>query len=160
MRKGLIVAVCAILLGTCLIFTGCDGDDDALAGVWLWQSSSWTGPFMGMTLTFDHTYLAGFGATLSIEVDADSDGTFAAVVVADDVSGGDLTGTVTGTWEASDTEITITANGQTAVVPYTVSGDTLTVTLTTDQLVALSGEPLPAAYWWFSGGTAVVTLTR
>jgi hypothetical protein len=115
---------------------------------------------MGMTLTFDHDYLAGFGASLSIEVDADSDGTFTATVVADNVSGGDLSGTVTGTWESSDTDITITANGQTAVLPYTASDDTLTVTVTADQLAALSGQPLPAAYWWFSGGVAVVTLTR
>lgn len=176
MRKLLTVfgGMLVVLLAAVLVLS-CDGDggggngggDDGgdtaglLVATWTWTHSSWTGPGLPTSpWIFTPAILEGFGASLNVAIEMRSDGTLTASVLADDVSGGDLEQSITADWAATATDITVTYQGRSITVPYALDGDQLTVTISIDQILQVTGETLPAAYTIFDGATVDATLSR
>lgn len=113
-------SVLAALVSTAVLtlgLIGCGGDDDSatnsLVGNWALISVS-DGT---MTLTVDTAMVSG---SLNLKSDGTAIGAFTIL--------GETT-QVTGTWTASGTQLTVTEGGESEVIGYTLSGDTLTLSV-------------------------------
>lgn len=172
MRKTIACIVSGIGLAASVFLAGCGsgggddgggdggGDVDPLVGTWAWVNSVWTGSNPRANTTYSPAILAGFGASLSIVAAVAADGTLTVAVDAVNVSGGDIHDTRTGTWSATSNRITMTTEGGSVTVPYTLSDDNLTLTITTLQMLTLAEQSLPLAYMYLGDATAVATFER
>jgi hypothetical protein len=120
-----VMVVSALLVVPCM--TGCEGDDGVheLVGNWLITSVTVTGsdvPGGTMTLTSASGLVSG---NLDVRNDGTVSGTFTFVGESDPISG---------TWSAADGLLTVTDSEGTSVMPYTLSGDTLTFTATEEGM--------------------------
>lgn len=167
--------VCLVMAALAVII-GCESSDDGssesggtLPGSWSWSSLTINSSQLSEPLVVTPAILAALGKTITLNGTFNEDGSFSATIVIPDLSDLQtfltslgynvpdsalaLAGTynLNGTWSTDSGQLTLVTPDATYVLPYTLSGNALEITIPESLVEQITGQ---------TGTTLTVTLTR